>query len=120
MSNQIIVGDKVEIKDSGARLFVKEIVDDEYHLSISPDDGYVVVCVRHLNDLTKVGTTRYVWLDVQDGTFSNSWELDHFVTHDYMDELVGDVAKFTDHAKLIEFRCINDDDFEFLGLMRLR
>lgn len=120
MCNQIVVGDKVEIKETGARLFVKDIVGDECHLSISPDDGYVVVCVQLLNDLIKIGTTRYVWVDVQDGTFSDSWELDHLITQDYMAELVIDMAKYYKHGKLIEFRCINDHDFEFTHLMKLR
>ena len=84
----IKIGDKVEIKDSGARLFVQYINDNGYHLSISPEPGFVCVCIKQENEICKVGTTRYTWIDPVEGFFSSSWKTDDFITRDYMNDLL--------------------------------
>jgi len=59
---------------------------------------------------------KFVWMNVSTGEFSNSW----------FDGECGDVDYDTlkiatkDHWKLIKFQCINEPEFEFNNLMKLR
>jgi hypothetical protein len=61
---------------------------------------------------------RYVWYNIADGTFSDSWADD-----EYSDEQLQDAI---DHSKenlstptwkLLRYECVNDNDFEFSKLM---
>lgn len=63
----------------------------------------------------QIETFRYVWLDLNTGTFSNSWD-------EEMQELVS--ADMQQHArtnnwKLIKYQCLNDEDFSFYNLMQV-
>lgn len=63
--------------------------------------------------------TKYVWLNLKTGEFSNSWDYEEAKwPSSWSPE---NLAK--DHAegfKLIKYECLNDDDFEFNNLMKLR
>lgn len=55
---------------------------------------------------------KYVWLNMETGKFSNSW-----VDEDDLETLID----FKDSTwKLIKYSCLNDDDFEFYKMMRLK
>lgn len=62
---------------------------------------------------------RYVWLDLNTGKFSNSWDKE---THDTIglesdEELI---KKSTDdNWKLIKYECVNDEKFELYNLMSI-
>jgi len=59
---------------------------------------------------------KYVWLNVKDGTFSNSWE-----HSDDMEELEKESAPPDKNSKwkLIKYCCKTDEDFNFDRYMRL-
>jgi hypothetical protein len=60
--------------------------------------------------------TKRVWLNLMTGEFSCSWEA-HFCSK-IVEQDMNDAAK--DGWKLIEYRCLNDDEFEFSNLMKIR
>lgn len=59
---------------------------------------------------------RYVWLNIQTGEFSNSWseEEQKQLSKEDIDE------RYNTHYKLIEYKCLTDNDFEFCSLMSTR
>lgn len=61
-----------------------------------------------------------VWLNIVDGSFSNSWQsggdLDIKFSN-YEEELI-EASK--NGWKLIEYKCINDSNFELYNQMKLR
>ncbi len=59
---------------------------------------------------------RYVWLNISDGKFSNSWDEE---THKLIDNEMLEIAK-KDGWKLIKYQCINDDKFEFYNRMIIK
>ena len=63
-------------------------------------------------------TTRYVWLDLNTGEFSDSWDQE---LHERCggDSLAGNTHTLEGH-KLIKYECINDEEFEFNNLMRIK
>lgn len=61
---------------------------------------------------------RYVWLNMNTGEFSNSWsQEEHDSCTTPPEELLSDEH---DGWKLIKYECVNDPDFQFYNLMRLR
>ena len=59
---------------------------------------------------------KYVWFNINTGTFSNSWnEEDHkkYVSAGMLQE-----AK-DQNLKLIQFNCLTDENFEFFNLMKI-
>jgi hypothetical protein len=64
-------------------------------------------------------TKRYVWLK-PDGSFSNSWnEEEHKKHQDIFDEnALKEAGK--DKWRLIEYSCLNDSEFEFYNMMKLK
>jgi len=61
---------------------------------------------------------KYVWLNLKTGEFSNSWDDE---THaDFINEVCGDSRYSSSGYKLIEYTCLNDEDFEFYNQMKLR
>jgi hypothetical protein len=62
---------------------------------------------------------RYVWLK-PDGSFSNSWdESEHLKHQDIFNEKSLKEAE-KDKWRLIEYSCLNDNDFEFYNMMKLK
>jgi hypothetical protein len=64
-----------------------------------------------------VNSNRYCWLKMPEGKFSNSWnqdEHDKYITKNVLKE-----AENTGW-KLIQYACLNDTDFEFYNMMRLK
>ena len=61
-------------------------------------------------------TTRQDWLNINTGEFSNSWQ-EGIYPDATSNELLKDI---TDGWKLITYECLNDDEFEFCNLMRLK
>lgn len=62
----------------------------------------------------KTATKQYVWLNTDDGKFSNSWtEKEHEL---HRPDMLPD-AKST--WKLIEYKCLTDKEFQFYKNMRL-
>ena len=61
-------------------------------------------------------TKKYVWLNIENGMLSNSWnESDHSIlTTEEIEEAANS------GYKLIQYECLNDEDFELCNLMRLR
>lgn len=59
---------------------------------------------------------KYVWLNILTGEFSNSW--DAFPKSFSIEEAIS-MSK-GDEWRLIEYRCLNSESFEFCNLMRLR
>lgn len=64
--------------------------------------------------------TKKVWLNLVDGTFSNSWQSGgpYDIKFPNYDEEIKEAAKRG--WKLIEYRCINDPEFELYNKMKLR
>ncbi len=59
---------------------------------------------------------KYVWLFLDTGEFSNSWDEE---THKLVDEQMIQSAKER-NVKLIKYQCLTDDTFEFYRMMRLK
>jgi hypothetical protein len=60
---------------------------------------------------------RYVWLDMNTGKFSNSWDED---THNkFIDNETKELPPQKDNWKLIRYQCQTDDNFEFYGRMKV-
>lgn len=60
---------------------------------------------------------RFCWLEMPKGKFSDSWDEEtnsNFVTQDVID--YANKSGF----KLIEYKCLNDEKFEFYKQMRLK
>lgn len=63
---------------------------------------------------------RYVWLNLNTGEFSNSWdENSHNADPDLWTTELLDRAK-SDGWKLIEYTCLNDPEFEFYQQMKIK
>jgi hypothetical protein len=64
---------------------------------------------------------RYVWLNVNTGQFTDSWQ--DFVIYDNAETFMKEewVKKAKDDGyKLIEYTCLNDEGFEFMNKMKIR
>lgn len=61
-----------------------------------------------------------VWLNIVDGTFSNSWQIGGMYDINYLnwEEEIKEATKRG--WKLIEYTCVNDPDFELYNQMKLR
>lgn len=61
-----------------------------------------------------------VWVNIVDGRFSNSWQSNgpYDIKTKNHDEELKEAAKRG--WKLIEYRCVNDPDFELYSQMKLR
>jgi hypothetical protein len=62
----------------------------------------------------------YVWLNINDGTFSNSW--DGEVHEKYCGGLMDkeNIERARQNGwKLIEYRCLTDEDFTFYNIMQI-
>jgi hypothetical protein len=62
---------------------------------------------------------RYVWLNIEDGKFSDSWDEEthqKFLTN----EDIEDLKKRNPEWKLISYECLNDENFEFNHHMVIR
>ena len=57
-----------------------------------------------------------VWLNINTGEFSNSWDAEDKLPYDI--ETLKIQAR--DGCKLIEFTCLNDENFVFTQHMKLR
>jgi hypothetical protein len=63
---------------------------------------------------------KYVWLNLDTGEFSNSWdEKMHKDTFEY-DSDYEYITTNNLRTKLICYECPNDENFEFCNLMRLK
>ena len=85
--------------------------DDLLKLMHEPDAEY---------NVSKLIEKHRVWLNIQTGEFSNSWSAE-----DLPDTLIkdaNDIAKQSGQSiwKLIEYECLNDREFTFNQLMKLR
>ncbi len=58
-------------------------------------------------------THRYCWLNIADGSFSNSWTEEEHLKYGVSE------TEITPGWKLLKFECINDPKFEFNHLMRI-
>ena len=114
--------DLVEL-ENGSRLRVVSVDGDGLvHLSLMPN-GNIIARIP-MGDLTLVKPTKFVWLMLNEGDFTDSWEVDGTKSTDPK-RLIADIEQypqlFTDSKpKLIEFRCYNDESFEFIHHMKLR
>ena len=67
---------------------------------------------------------KYVWLNLKDGTFSNSWDgSESYITkskEDFEKEMIKLAEDNDPYWKLIKYECISDSDFEFFNLMKLK
>lgn len=110
--------DLVEL-ESGVRLYAQSVDEDFVLLSIEKD-GDIVKTVDKKN--VKLINSCLVWFNLSSGEFSDSWKEESDVTNrksclsdlDYLAILTND------HIKLIEFTCLNDDNFEFSHMMKVR
>lgn len=60
----------------------------------------------------------YVWVNLNDGHFSNSWNITEYPEH-----VIDEVAKQhspEDGWKLIKYECVNDPNFVFYNQMKLK
>lgn len=60
---------------------------------------------------------KYVWLNMEDGTFSDSWEAD--TLHESSVHQMIEASK-SSQWKLIKYQCLNDEDFEITRHFKLR
>jgi|AntRauTorcE11898_2_1112593.scaffolds.fasta_scaffold33286_3 hypothetical protein len=64
---------------------------------------------------------KYVWLNLDTGEFSNSWDEEmHKATFDDDSDLYEWMTTNDSRIKLICYECPNDENFEFCNLMRLK
>lgn len=59
---------------------------------------------------------RYVWINLNKGEFSNSWDEQ---THKLLSKKLLDEIALRGW-KLIKYQCLNDEDFEFTAHFKLR
>lgn len=58
---------------------------------------------------------RYVWLNLNNGEFSNSWDESQ---QKYVDaEMIEEARK--DNWRLIKYECLSDQKFEFYNMMKI-
>lgn len=62
--------------------------------------------------------TRYVWLNIKNGEFSNSWSEKEHKEAEFSDDEIEISTK--EGWKLIKYECVNDDEFVFNRLTKLR
>jgi len=63
---------------------------------------------------------KLVWLNIETGEFSNSWNEKDYIDSSCSTHVLIEQAKDCPSWKLIEYECLNDEDFELMHLMRLR
>lgn len=66
---------------------------------------------------------KYVWLNLNTGEFSNSWDEEahnKYNTGKRVLELQKEHPETYAGWKMIEYTCLNDQDFEFFNKMKLR
>ena len=56
---------------------------------------------------------RYVWLNIQTGEFSNSWD-------EKQQKYAEPIMQENDHWKLIKYEALNDKNFEFSNFMKIK
>ena len=63
---------------------------------------------------------KQVWLNTNTGEFSNSWDKPE--ENDYLHNLLLEtrLQANDDGWKLIEYTCLNDNDFKFYNMMKLK
>lgn len=63
--------------------------------------------------------TKYVWLNLKTGEFSNSWDYEEM---NWPSSLSPEklAEEPVEGFKLIKYECLNDEDFELSNLMKLR
>lgn len=59
---------------------------------------------------------KYVWLNLETGKFSNSW--DEKTHQDFFEKR--NTHGVDTKWKLIKYECLNDEDFEFYNMMKLK
>lgn len=65
--------------------------------------------------------SKYVWLNLQTGEFSNSWDEETQQKWGVkMDEIDALNARKERHIVLIKYECLNDSIFEFYRQMKLK
>ena len=67
--------------------------------------------------------TRYVWLNLNTGEFSNSWNQeiqDIMAPIDLLKSVPEDKQEEAKLWKLIKYECLNDESFEFYNMMKLK
>lgn len=63
---------------------------------------------------------QYVWLNMNTGKFSNSWDEETIRKVGGIESLIEDTKEgYGAGWKLIEYTCANDGDFEFYNLMKI-
>ena len=60
---------------------------------------------------------KYVWLNLETGEFSNSWDEK---IHERITHIEEDLKEVKSPWKLIEYTCLSDKNFEFCNLMKLK
>jgi hypothetical protein len=64
---------------------------------------------------------KQVWLNITNGEFSNSWSADDPLRPEACEDGKDRLQQAArDGWKLIEYRCVNDPDFELYNKMKLR
>lgn len=63
----------------------------------------------------ELNTFKYVWLNLNNGEFSNSWSEDE---QKHIDDEIIQEAK-NNNWKLIKYQCLTDEDFEFYSRMKV-
>lgn len=62
---------------------------------------------------------QYVWLDLTTGKFSNSWTEEE--NKKYISNDTEMMKKANEHNwKLIEYSCVNDENFNFCNQMKIK
>ncbi len=90
------------------------IMDVYMHLNSFVDKSIVLAEPEPKSDVY-----RYVWLNINDGKFSNSWsqeEQDKYLSGSIMNEAKSDSKGW----KLIKYQCLTDEGFEFYNSMKLK
>ena len=61
----------------------------------------------------------YCWLNLENGTFSNSWtEKEHQTS--FTQQLIEGMLRDKPTVKLIKYQCVNDPSFLFTNQMKLK
>jgi len=63
---------------------------------------------------------KQVWLNMNTGEFSNSWDKPNEISHLHNFLLEGRQNAKESGWKLIEYTCLNDDEFKFYNQMKLK
>lgn len=115
------VANPIEALRAVLAIFPKDVSDDG-----SGRTGFEPEFVRAVEDARAMlasfdkAPTKMVWLNLEDGKFSIAFRASDG-TYAQPDKLVEDSDRIAKPLwKLIEFRCLNDAEFEFDGNMRLR